>query len=463
MTATQELSDLLGPEMVSDSQDELDAHSHDWNPASLLALRSGERLPQPLCVARPATTADVASLLRWAHETQTPVVPFGGGSGVCGGIAPKGAVVIDTSGLDRISEIDATSRMVTVQAGVLGPDLVATLQPAGFLLGHEPQSEAISTVGGWIATRACGQLSARYGGIEDLVRGLEAVLPGGRIVRSKVVPRRSAGPDVAALMIGSEGTLGVVTEATLRISELPQRRADVCAGFEHMAEGVGACRALVQSELRPTLVRLYDREDSRVLLSSFADTAPGCVLLLSFEGTDADERAAAALALAQGQERDPAYVEHWWAHRNDAVAEFRNLMAGEGVLGSHGVVDTMEVAATWGLLRGLYHSLKDGLSPHADHVGCHLSHVYVDGACLYFTMAAASDSDEEARGRLERWWETGMRACLDAGATISHHHGIGRLRSRWLPEELGGFYDVLVAVKKAVDPNGIMNPGALGL
>lgn len=463
MTQLEELRALLGPEAVSDAPDELAAHSQDWSPAALLSLRSGRPPAPPLCVAHPGSTEEVAELLRWANATRTPVVPFGGGSGVCGGISCGGAVVLDTGGLDRIGEIDAASRLVTVGAGVRGPRLAGHLEGAGFTLGHEPQSAAVSTVGGWLATRACGQLSARYGGIEDLVRGLEAVLPGGRIVRSKPAPRRSTGPDVAALMIGSEGALGVVTEATLRISESPRPRTDLCVGFVHMAEGARACRAIVQSELRPTLVRLYDREDSMILLRSFENAPAGCVLLLSFEGIDAERRAAEALALTQGEERDRAYVEHWWAHRNDAVAEFRSIMAGEGVLGPHGVVDTMEVAATWSRLRNLYHSLKEALSAEADLAGCHLSHAYPDGACLYFTMAAACDSDEQARARLERWWDIGMRACLDGGGTISHHHGIGRLRARWLPEELGGFYDVLVAVKGAIDPHGIMNPGALGL
>jgi alkyldihydroxyacetonephosphate synthase len=169
------------------------------------------------------------------------------------------------------------------------------------------------------------------------------------------------------------------------------------------------------------------------------------------------------LELAGGTRGDDGLVGHWWAHRNDAVAEFRKLMEGNGLLGPHGIVDTMEVSGTWSVLRELYHSMKKELSDIADIAGCHLSHVYPDGACLYFTLASATADDTAAAVALDSWWDTGMRACLDAGGSISHHHGIGRLKAPWLPEELGGWWDMLKDLKKVIDPNRIMNPGALGL
>jgi alkyldihydroxyacetonephosphate synthase len=292
-----------------------------------------------------------------------------------------------------------------------------------------------------------------------LLAGFTAVLPGGAIVTSKTVPRRAAGPDVASLMVGSEGTLGIVTEADLRVAPLPAERTDLCLRFEHMADGVSACRKLAQSDLRPTVVRLYDAEDAAIFLRRFPDEPPGPLLLLSFGG----EGAEAAADLCGGSRGDAALVRHWWEHRNDAVGEFRRLMAGEGLLGAHALVDTMEVSGTWAVLRGLYHSMKEKLSELADVAGCHLSHVYPDGACLYFTLASACDGDDQAAAVLESWWEAGMRTCLDAGGSISHHHGIGRVKAPWLEEELGGWMEVLRAVKRAVDPRNVMNPGALGL
>ena len=463
MTAAEQLAGLLDPSVVSTDQGDLDVHASDWAPSALLGRRRGETPGLPACVVRPRSTEEVATLLEWAATTVTPVVPWGGGSSVLASAVPAGRVVVDLGALDTLGPVDEKSRLVRCGAGVTGPALAAHLEGAGYLLGHEPQSVAISTVGGWIATRACGQLSARYGGIESVLAGFTAVLPGGRVVTSKTVPRRAAGPDVAALLVGSEGTLGIVTEAELRVAPLPAERVDAAVRFEHMSDGVAACRALAQSELRPTLVRLYDPEDAAIFLRHFADEPAGPLLLLSFEGERATERAAAAADLAKGSEAGAHLVEHWWAHRNDAVGEFRRLMAGEGLLGPHALVETIEVAGTWTVLRGLYHSMKEKLGALADIAGCHVSHVYPDGACLYFTLAAACADDEDARIRLGQWWDTGMRTCLDAGGSISHHHGIGRVKAPWLEQELCGWLDVLRAVKAAIDPSRVMNPGALGL
>ena len=457
-----ELTALVGADLVSTETSDLDAHARDWTPRVMLADRSGSALPRPVCVVRPREAVHVAEVLRWADAEKIPVVPYGGGSGVCDGIGAPEAIVIDLREMCRVYDIDTKSHFVRTQAGVMGPALAEALLAEGYTVGHEPQSFAISSVGGWVATRACGQLSARYGGIEDLLLGIEAVLPGGRVVSSKITPRRSAGPDVAALMMGSEGTLGVVTEAVLKIRPVPEERADACVRFDHMSEGVAFCRALAQSGLEPTVVRLYDKEDAFLFLRSHPDEEQGPFAILSFDGRGAAERAKLAGAFG-GREGNKELVTHWWSHRNNAVDEFRKVMAGEGLLGAHGVVDTMEVSGTWTVLRDLYHSLKENLAAQADLVGCHLSHIYEQGACLYFTLASATETDEAASQRLQAWWSVGMKTCLDAGGSISHHHGIGRLKAEWLPAELGGWFDVLRAVKAAVDPNRIMNPGALGL
>lgn len=454
---------MLDPERVSIDPDDLAAHAHDWSPRALLADRSGTRNGLPVAVVRPTSTSEVSALLEWADRTRTAVVAYGEGSGVVDGVRPVGAIVVDLGEMWRIQDLDTRSRLVTVQTGVTGPQLAAALGEHDLMLGHEPQSYDISTVGGWVATRACGQLSARYGGIEDLVAGLEAVLPGGKVVRSKIAPRRAVGPDLAGLLIGSEGTLGIVTEVTLRVSAIPSEKTDVCVRFEHMAEGVAACRSLAQSDLHPTVVRLYDADDASLFLRAFPDEPPGPLLICSFDGPDSLVRAEAALELVGGTEGNHELAAHWWEHRNRAVDEFRELMGGRGLLGPHGIVDTMEVSGTWTHLRDLYHSMKDALAPEADFVGCHLSHIYSDGACLYLSLGSAASSDDEAGARLERWWEVGMRACLDAGGSISHHHGIGRRKAPWLEEELAGWYPILRGVKAVIDPNSIMNPGALGL
>jgi alkyldihydroxyacetonephosphate synthase len=333
----------------------------------------------------------------------------------------------------------------------------------GYTLGHEPQSVKISTVGGWVSTMASGQLSARYGGIEDLVVALEAVLPIAGVVRSKVSPRRATGPDLTSLMIGSEGAFGIITEVTLRVAPISDEAADRCVRFEHMTDGVKACRAIAQSELRPTLVRLYDRDDSTLFLRNHPDEDPGPLLLMSFEGGGSEARADAAVVLSGGEPGNDDLVTHWWEHRNDMTEEYIGLMQGEGLVGPHGIVESIEVSGSWTVLRDLYHSMKKALEPHADFVGCHLSHVYPDGACLYFSLGRVAPDDEAAQAAMEGWWDAAMRSCLDAGGSISHHHGIGRSKAPWLRQELGGWWEPLVAIKKALDPNNIMNPGVLGL
>lgn len=463
MEAAAELAELIGEHRVSTHPADLHRHAIDWSAAALISKRRDSAYRLPNCVVRPRTTEHVSAVLAWAERTRTPVVPYGGGSGVVDSILSGGAVVIELRALNEVLDFDEKSRLVRAQAGVSGPDLRETLADWGYTLGHEPQSIAISTLGGWIATRATGQLSARFGGIERMVVGLEAVLAGGKIVRSRLAPRRATGPDVASLMIGSEGTLGIVTEATLRVSPMPFERADTCVRFDHMAEGVAACRALAQSDLDPTVVRLYDREDTAIFMRDQPNDPMDPMLLLSFDGKDATERAERAVEMTEGRLGDRAIVEQWWDTRNHAVDAYRELMAGKGLLGPHAVVDTIEVAGTWTVLRDLYHSMKEALTPLADICGCHLSHVYPDGACLYFTLASASSSDESALQTLETWWETAMTTCLQAGGSISHHHGIGRRKAPWLPHELDGWWQVLVAVKRALDPHGIMNPGALGL
>ena len=463
MTKFEELVGILGEHRVSVHPTDLHRHAGDRSPAVLLARRAGTRLALPSCVVRPRTTEQVAEVVRWANDTETPLVPYGGGSGVIDSIRPGGAVVVELRAMDDIRDFDERSLIVRAECGVLGTDLDRALHGWGFMLGHQPQSIQISTVGGWVSTRASGQLSSRYGSIEDLVAGMEAVLPDGRIVRTRGTPRAAAGPDVSSLLIGAEGTLGIVTEVTLRVSPLPPARLDLCVRFDHMADGVAACRKIAQEGLDPTVMRLYDRDDAAIFLRDHPDEPRGPLMLLSFEGFDAHARLEEAFSLSRGEHGNDALVDHWWVHRNDLVDEYVRLMEGEGILGPHAIVETIEVSARWSKLRDVYHSMRTALEGAADIVGCHLSHHYTDGACLYFSIGSACESDDEAAVKLDSWWEAAMTACLDAGGSISHHHGIGRRRARWLPDELDGWWDVLVAVKKALDPKGIMNPGGLGL
>jgi alkyldihydroxyacetonephosphate synthase len=368
--------------------------------------------------------------------------------------------------MERIVDFDEASFAVTVEAGIRGDRLEGALNAQGFTLGHYPQSMAISSVGGWIATASAGQASAGYGSIEDLLLGLTAALPSGEVVRLPASPRSAAGPDLRSLLIGSEGTLAVVTEAALSVSPLPRGMrwaAFQPASFRH---GIELARAVMHSGAHPDVVRLYDDVDAALAFGSAGHTG-GPVLLLGFRDEATAEQgieicghlasAAAATVLLS------SLGEHWWIHRNDAVGLYRSIMGEERSFGPGVVVDTMEVAGLWSRLPALHDSIRAALLSHASEaVGCHLSHPYGSGASLYFTFLMRAPDDQAAERAYLTGWEAALRACLETGGTITHHHGIGLLKAPFLADELGtGGIRVLRAIKKALDPEGVLNPGKL--
>lgn len=447
---------------------DLRAHARDWWPLAMLRERRGDELQLPLAVVRPESTDEVSAVLRWADESRTPVVPFGGGSGVLGGASARmGAISLDLRQMDRVLEIDEHSLIVRAQAGVMGPALESALQDRVLTLGHFPQSIDISTVGGWLSARGAGQKSSRYGRIEEMVLGIEAVLAGGRILRTHVAPATAAGPDLARLFVGAEGTLGVITEATLRLHPAPTRVAHATYLYPTFEEGLEAVRAVARDGLRPAVMRLYDEADASIAFRHVDDRPAGSILVLRFEGEpkieDPEPATRRVLEDSGGKDLGAEMAEGWWEHRNDAVAALRTIMFG-GMLGPTAVVDTMEIAALWSKVPATYRSVRDALRSAADVVGCHASHVYPTGACLYFTFLFLNSSDDlVAEKRYRAAWDAGMSAALETSATVSHHHGVGMLKAPWAAREWGEGREVLRAVKRALDPNGIMNPGTLGL
>ena len=454
------IRETLGPDRVQTDPAALDAHLHDqWVISILRGLE--KRSPRPVCVVVPRSTAEVARVLEIADADRVPVVPYGGGSGVCGGaVAPAGAMVVDLRAMNRIVELNERAMTVRAEAGVMGGDLERWLQSRGATMGHFPQSIDVSTVGGWVATRSAGQLSTKYGNIEDMLLSFEAVLPGGRIVRTRPVPRASTGPDLRAFFIGSEGTLGILTEATFRVHPAPEGSRRHAYSFGDMHAGLETIREVVRAGWRPAVLRLYDPTEAA---RNFAGTAPEgrALLLLMAEGPPAlvdAEAAAVALASAShgGESCGEEPVSSWLVHRNQ-VPTFESFLE-QGIL-----VDTIEVATGWDRIHDLYDSVLaamqavDGLLVASGHS----SHSYTQGTNIYFTFAARPQKMTDAEPLYFRCWEAAMSATLAAGGTISHHHGIGRLRAGWLRRELGSAYELLIALKRAIDPHGIMNPGAL--
>jgi len=451
----------LGADVVDWTDASLTQHSRDTWCLSVLRAMRGTLTARPLCVVNPTAVAQVSQVLEYANQQRLPVVPYGGGSGVCGGVLPPdGAIVIDMRRMNRILELNETALLVRVQAGMMGDTFEAALNAAGYSMGHYPQSIAVSTVGGWVATRAAGQYSTRYGSIEDMLLALEVVLPDGRVLRTRVGPRSATGPDLRQLFLGAEGTLGVVTEVTARIFPRPETSVGQAFTFASMHDGLETIRQFVRAGWRPPVVRLYDAIETARLFAGVS-TGENCLLLLLTEGpaalTAAESAACAQAAAAYGGEaRGDGPVQQWIAERNQ-VPGFEPFLE-RGL-----VLDTIEVATTWDHIHDLYREVIAALQqvPGILVASGHSSHSYAQGTNIYFTFVARPEDPERGEATYLQCWAQAMDATLRCHGTISHHHGIGRLRPPWMAQELGIGVDVLRRIKRSLDPNGIMNTGAL--
>jgi alkyldihydroxyacetonephosphate synthase len=470
------------PDVDTDLGARLEA-GRDWWPGSVRWALDGEVPARAGVVAHPVSAESVAAVLALSDSARVPVTPSAGRSGVSGGAVPVfGGVVLDMTALAGIIGVDDQSLLVTARPGTFGDEFETTLRgDHGLTVGHWPQSMNLSTVGGWVACRGAGQYSTRYGKIEDMVAGLQVARADGRLLRTGGrAPRSATGPDLTQVFLGSEGTLGVITEVTLRAHPVPAAERRAAYGFASFASGLDACRRILRRGATPAVLRLYDGHESR---SSFG-VDDACVLIVLDEGDAAVIDAAMAVVASECDPAvvlDPALVQHWWERRQDVSALEAAVRAGL-------TVDTIEVAASWSVLPGLYRDVIAGVQAIEGTliVSGHQSHTYPNGGCLYFTFAglpgagataavaeagsglgdrSASGRDNESPGDsyYRRVWDLVMALTIARGATISHHHGIGLNRGRFLPEALGPAFDVLVALKTTLDPNGILNPGKLGL
>ena len=432
----------------------------DWWPMALHWALQGQVPALPAVVARPTTTGQVAEVLRICDGARIPVTPAAGRSGVCGGSVPKaGGVALDLRGLTGITWASVEDGLVGVRAGTNGLAFEERLRTEhGMTVGHWPQSMALASVGGWVACRGAGQYSTRYGKVEDMVSGLEVVLADGRVVTTGGrAPRSAVGPDLNQVFVGSEGALGVVTEVTLRAWPLPPGERRSAWSFATFADGLEVCRRVLQRGATPAVLRLYDeREGGR-----FGGDGERSLLLVLDEGdaahVDASLAVVAEEAGALGSPADVDGVARWLEHRNDVSALGEAVTAGI-------VVDTCEIAARWSALPVIHAAAVERFQavPGAAIISCHQSHAYPDGACLYFTFAGFPEPDA-AESFYAAAWAAIEGATLDAGGALSHHHGVGLLRSSLVPRALGSGHAVLAALKAALDPNGTLNPGAFGL
>lgn len=449
----------LPAERVSLTLEDRLAHGHDAWPAAAKWTDEERAEHAPLAVVWPETTAEVQTVLRVAMQAGVSVVPFGAGSGVVGSVRTGHATVaLDTRRLRGIVAFRPVDLIITVRAGTPAQEVEDFLQAQGYTLGHYPQSLPLATVGGLVATRSSGTFSSKYGNVEDRVLALEVVLADGQVARNGIAPRSSTGPRWIDLFIGSEGTLGVITAVTWRIVPCPQHRQLRAFAFERFSSGLAAIQRVLRAGLVPALVRLYEPGEASHLLPG----AGSFLLLLAFEGLEtvamAEEDAARTICCQQGgTDLGPEAVEKWLRGR------FRAGWLEEGNRDASHMADAIEVSALWSDLEQLYQQVMAALHPIADRVWAHVSHVYPQGASIYFIVFFSGRDRDQLLGRYHAAWRAVMEITLAAGGSIAHHHGIGQARAPWIEAELSSGRAVLAAIKTALDPQHRLNPGALGL
>lgn len=462
------------------------SHAYGKSYRDLVRALAGWFPEPPDVVAFPETEDDVVRLLDAAATERLAVIPYGGGSSVCGGVEPvvsgdhRGTMTMDLTRLDRVLEVDATSRAARIQGGVLGPHLEAQLRPTGLTLRHFPQSFEHSSLGGWIATRAGGHFATTWTHVDELVEAVRVVTPSG-VLQTRRLPGSGAGPQPERLVCGSEGALGIVVEAWMRLFARPVFRASASSTFPTFAAGLEAVRRIVQAHLAPSNCRLLDPTEALLAMAGPGDAA---VLVLGFESADHDvgARLERGLALVReaGGTPGPAKVrsaadaaraddaEGAWRAAFLRGPHLRDALVARGIF-----VETYESATTWDripeLCDGVERAARAALGPLGARavVTCRVTHAYPDGCAPYWTVIApaAEGGPGDPRAAVAQW-DVVKAAVTDAvladGGTCTHHHAVGRdVAAHWRREADPLFVRSLAAVKRELDPAGIMNPGVL--
>ncbi|MFX0063594.1 MAG: FAD-binding oxidoreductase [Candidatus Hermodarchaeota archaeon] len=456
------LVQIFGEQNVSQAEIDKFAYSKDYTLITTRWTLDGKLAAMPDFICWPETIDQIAGLLRFANEVETPVIPFGEGSGVVGGALPIfGGIIVDMKKMDQILEINDKNLTVRVQTGKNGMNLERELNQAGYTLGHIPQSVYTSTLGGYIAHRAAGQFSTKYGKIEDMIISLEAVLPTGDIVRSKPAPRSSVGPQVDKLLVSSEGTLGIVTEATLRIWPKPEQRELVAYAFDRIEDSLEAIREILRCQAYPAVVRIYDHEETARHFYDEKKAKNRCMVVFVCEGNKSvvevevkitKKMCEKYLGVFCGEEP----VKHWFKTRFNVseTSKFPPI----GI-----VADTIEVAVMWEHASELYHRVIKAIKSVKGTLVAsgHASHFYPQGVCFYFTFGGSPAEGQSDWDYYCAVWDAAIKGTLEASGSISHHHGIGIIRSHWMHEEWGSLFPLLKKIKQAFDPKNVMNPGKL--
>jgi alkyldihydroxyacetonephosphate synthase len=465
----------LAPHCSTETYDRV-AHTYGKSFSDCARGLVGQYDNAPDVVAYPRDEAEVTAVVDWAGGVQAALIPFGAGSSVVGGVEPQlygtsypAAISLDLRHLDRVVEIDRTSRAARIEAGVFGPALEAQLRPHALTLRHFPQSFEYSTLGGWIATRSGGHFASLYTHIDDFVESLRVVTPRG-LVETRRLPGSGAGPSPDRLFIGSEGILGVITEAWMRLQDRPRFRAGGAVRFVDFFAAARAVRAIAQAGLYPSNCRILDPQEAQ---NTGAGDGTAAILVLAFESGDhpLDAWMGRALECCADHGGTPELPETADAHREGAAGMWRNAFirmpyAREHLVRRAIIADTFETAITWERFEAFHDTVKAATQSaireatgEPGQVTCRFTHVYPDGPAPYFTFHALG-----RHGELLSQWRTiksaASVALIAAGGTITHHHAVGRDHRPWYDNQRPDlFAAALRAAKRAVDPQGLLNPG----
>lgn len=464
----RKLASIVGNEHVSTDPSTLQAQATDWSWMSQY-LRY-QKLPQPAAdiAVFPNSAAEVAACLQVASDFQMPITPRGGGSGTQGGtFALYGGIALDVTRLNRIIDIDEKSLVITAEAGVDGPTMESALNEKGLTLPHYPGSYFFgATLGGYLAARGSGVVSTKYGKAEDLVLQLEVAVPPGRLVRTLPTPNHAAGPGLLQVFVGSEGTLGVITEASMRLEPLPEKREFLAFGFPDVMSGIEAGRLIMTSRLRPAVLRLYDENDTQKLAKWIDLDVSGVLLVVMCDGPSAlvEYEAKELSKVCEANKGKPLGSEvgkHWWDNKYEPFAHGK-APAPPMIFG------TTDTCARFDRIPDIYlakkRAIEEGFKEYGATYTAHFSHWFPWGAMIYgrfYIQEAPSDIDE-AIALHDRLWDVAVRTSLEHGGTLNEHHGVGLKLGRFMREAHGEAFSLLESLKRAWDPDRLLNPGKLG-
>jgi alkyldihydroxyacetonephosphate synthase len=459
-TIKSKLSKIVGEANVSTEDVDIMAYTKDSTLISSNWAIEGKIVGLPDFITWPETKEQISEILKLANAEKIPVIPFAEGSGVVGGaIAVYGGIIIDMKKFNKVLELNDKDLTVTVQTGINGMNLERYLNSKGYRGGHIPQSLYTSSVGGYIAHRAAGQFSTKYGKIEDIILGMEVILPQGEIVNFKTISRASTGPQLDKFFIGNEGTLGVVTEATLRIWPMFEKRALISYAFPTIEHTLDATRLILRQQIYPAVIRIYDRMETKRHFGKLKEkvlvvfVCEGTEKLVDLEETITREVCEENSGVDCGEEP----VEHWF--------ESRFRVTESSMLPPYKLIfDTIEVSIMWENAAKMYHSVIESAKTVKGliMITAHASHFYPNGVGFYFSFFGAPPKAKTELEFYQDCWNMIVKTVSDEGGSIGHHHGVGINRAHWMEKEWGKEgMNTLKKFKKVLDPNNILNPGKI--